>query len=1010
MINMSRNFNGFGMMPYRPQRDVPDYALNKNSGGIDQYGEYLEQTYGDPEFDQKRDDFLQTVSQQEQQTFGGGMNSFAPSITRQPSLGRPMFSGQVIGSPFGGSVGSPSANKSLPSSPYESFFSNFNVPTFFQEGGSVSGPPPTHGPNANGVSNRGMFKNRDSRKKLAQMGGILSSSPELQETAMTFANGGGADLPDYIINVPGLTAEGEYLRISSATLEKLNNAVPEVMANARMVSPVEMVISEGFSSLVANARPGDAVVGTRVNRLRAQRAASDDSLVPMPPEIAQVSSAEDVFAASNAANDARDNRVARSIAAANNEDLTSPAQLRADPLQSNDASVLAAQTGLDDKGRGTLIPSLEEALKFAGTNVPSEPPLSETERLQRQARSMTPMDMSNQDPDFANTVSKADQKRRFEGAAAAAAYSASLMAERGMLNNPLESGIAKAVPTDTDKLLEVASSILSDEQREAIASGKISDRAKALLPEQELFSETNKTGSEELMDLTAQKAGAENYLARKLNNANLASNEVVPSTANDLDDLFKKTIASQQEGTPGGSLPEDGTANYLTRESMAQAQRINVGMILPNGELASSVPYLLDRATGKAYRADGAPITAAEQGTVDKFLATEQGQSQLSAVTEADTAAKESTIASVQQKLIQAVQRNDVEGQIALRKKLKDAEKPTVKVEPPALVTGQEAGKADEAEELSAEISENEKERNRKEQDLEGATLGLGFVPPVPTAPDKSTELLTQLELAKTTGQVEPGSSPLSVTKDVQTTISDAGADAGLGQGFGGDGSIGDLTKDYVKLLKSLLGESDEDKAARKGELFMLMGAALMSGKSSNALTNIGNALQIGAKSAIQDRATRKKREDTIGLKGFEMAADRIAKRDAAQLDLDKEGRAKQAQLDLIEARLDANKDLASYREKLKLINYTSLGEHKGLKDIYDLAEDGYKDPAYDKPEEITLLELFELEARKSKYTQEQIDRFNVYYGRTGSGATDGAEGGGKRTLDDVKKTKKKGV
>ena len=503
--------------------------LNKNSSGIDQYGEYIEQTYGDPEFDQKRDDFLQTVSQQEQQTFGGGMNSFAPSITRQPSLGRPMFqahrSGPVIGSPFGGSVGSPSANKSLPSSPYESFFSNFNAPTFFQEGGSVSGPPPTHGPNANGVSNRGMFKNRDSRKKLAQMGGILSSSPELQETAMTFANGGGADLPDYIINVPGLTAEGEYLRISSATLEKLNNAVPEIMANASMVSPVEMVISEGFSSLVANARPGDEVVGTRVNRLREQRAASDPFRVPMPAEIEQVSSAADVFAGANAVNAARDNRVAR--------------------------SVLAAQTGLDDKGRGTLIPSLEEALKFAGTNVPSEPPLSETERLQRQARSMTPMDMSNQDPDFANTVSKADQKRRFEDAAAAAANSARLMAERGMLNNPLESGIAKAVPTDTDKLLEVASSILSDEQKEAIASGEISDRAKALLLAKN--EQVVESPAEELIKVSAPLpqafTGTEtgNKIADAANAAAVLTGTAKPEDGerNELDDLFKKTIASQ---------------------------------------------------------------------------------------------------------------------------------------------------------------------------------------------------------------------------------------------------------------------------------------------------------------------------------------------------------------------------------------------------------------------------------------------------------------------------------
>jgi len=959
--------------------------LNKNSSGIDQYGEYIEQTYGDPEFDQKRDDFLQTVSQQEQQTFGGGMNSFTPSTGPQPSMGRPMFqlhtSGPVIGSPFGGS-----ANQPLPSSPYETYFPNFNVPTFFQEGGSVSGPPPTHGPDANGVSNRRMFRNRDSRKKLAQMGGILSSSPELQETAMTFANGGGADLPDYIINVPGLTVNNELLRVSSATLEKLNDAVPYLMSRAKMVTPVDILVSEGRGALIQAARPGDELVGTRINRIN---------------EVSGSSQFSQTF-----------------TDAMKSMDLFRDKLKRIDEDRAQEQAILDAQTFLDDKGRGTLIPSLERRLRSAGTNVLSEPPLSETERLQREARSMTPMDMSNQDPDFANTVSKADQKRRFEDAAAAAANSARLMAERGMLNNQLESGIAKAVPTEvdseaerllqaerervlklqalnkmqeptvtpaeelqsvtgsssvlssageaiksllpdefgfqrrqrerrelaedkrfdqtepatkpsTEELLEVASSILSDEQREAIASGEISDRAKALL-----------TG-------TAKPEDGER---------------------NELDDLFKKIIASQQEGTPGGSLPEDGTANYLTPESMAQAQRINVG----------SVPYLLDRATGKAYRADGAPITAAEQGTVDKFLATEQGTSQLAAVTEADAVAKEAKIASVQQALIRAVQSNDVEGQIALREELKNAQEPTVKVEPKALVTGQEAGKADEAEELSAEISENEKERNRKEQDLEGATLGLGFVPPVP---DKSTELLTQLELAKTTGQVEPGSSPLSVTKDVQTTISDAGADAGLGQGFGGDGSIGDLTKDYVKLLKSLLGESDEDKAARKGELFMLMGAALMSGKSSNALTNIGDALQIGAKAAIQDRATRKKRDDTIGLKGFEMAADRIAKRDAQQLALDKEGRDQAAKIKLIDARLAATNDAAEYRFNLENAGYKKMGEYTGLGRLFKTAQDGFTNEGIQKPKGITLLEYFEKLARESNYSQAQIDRYNFYFG-----------------------------
>ena len=207
------------------------------------------------------------------------------------------------------------------------------------------------------------------------------------------------------------------------------------------------------------------------------------------------------------------------------------------------------------------------------------------------------------------------------------------------VSQALESGIAKAVPTSGGRDFDL--------ENEELARIRQSPLFKARQP----MTDVERYGSEELQAVTGE-----------------------------LDDLFKKTIASQQEGTPGGSLPEDGIANYLTPESMAQAQRINVG----------SVPYLLDRATGKAYRADGAPITAAEQGTVDKFLATEQGTSQLSAVTEADAVAKEAKIASVQQDLIEAVQSNDVEGQIALRKELKEAKESTVELEPEPLVTERE--------------------------------------------------------------------------------------------------------------------------------------------------------------------------------------------------------------------------------------------------------------------------------------------------------------------------------
>ena len=92
------NFFGvpsFGRMPYLPQRDVSNPALSKSGDGIDQYGEYLESEYGNAEFDQKRDSFLQEVSQKEQQTFGGGIGGTAPPETIRPAL-------QVINQPFMG--------------------------------------------------------------------------------------------------------------------------------------------------------------------------------------------------------------------------------------------------------------------------------------------------------------------------------------------------------------------------------------------------------------------------------------------------------------------------------------------------------------------------------------------------------------------------------------------------------------------------------------------------------------------------------------------------------------------------------------------------------------------------------------------------------------------------------------------------------------------------------------------------------------------------------------------
>ena len=798
------------------------------------------------------------------------------------------------------------------------------------------------------VLNRGMFKNRDSRNRLAQMGGILSSSPELQETAMTFANGGGADLPDYIINVPGLTAEGEYLRISSATLEKLNNAVPEVMANARMVSPVEMVISEGFSSLVANARPGDAVVGTRVNRLREQRAtdsaaAPDLAPVSIPPDTAEIS-----FPTAST----QDN-----LASINGVDTETVRRIRESDAKRSEAALLESLAPNNAQGQpgGTLGKRYAESdddlrminsQRYIESLIKGDPFSGE----------LSPSQTARNQETLSNTLRREEIAQQREDSTEAGRIMRDAADTRKAFSVPLESGIAKAVPTEVD---DAAERLIRAERLKVL-------KLQALNKMQE----PTVTPAEELQSVTGDGSGA--VVSPILD---------VPAGVVGAKVETAPEVVSEEEGsifdTAGDYMTEfflnpeiQGKINSAIEQSQAataEAVQKRVGKAIASSEDAVQAlgnkdaiaamnarneagPY---RIAGKGFTGDGSEVDV-------KIEADSEGAGTVSAdpLKSAVPIAKTATeVAAAIAGLGPDVLGDDVKG---VSKSVGDADQQLAEDQ----VSAQDSAE-DLLKELSAERATNEQEQ-------------------------RQVEIEEEVDRKVVSPPVTP-----TITPAIKEKITTSGAEAGLGQGFGGDGSIGDLTKDYVKLLKSLLGESDEDKAARKGELFMLMGAALMSGKSSNALTNIGGALQIGAKAAIQDRTTRKKRDDTIGLKGFELAADRIAKRDAAQLDLDKEGRAKQTQLDLIDARLGANKNLASYREKLKLIGYTTMGEHKGLKAIFDLAEKGYGDATFDKPKDITLLELFNLEARKSKYTQEQIDRFNLYYGRTGSGVTDGQEDSG---------------
>ena len=124
------------------------------------------------------------------------------------------------------------------------------------------------------VLNRKMFRNNDARRALSEMGGIVS-----------FVNGGNSEpVQMYVINVPGFTQPGEYLKIREDTLMLLNDTIPHLMSlRDTMVEPAEDL--GGY----VNVKPGDAIVRTRLSNRPGMTTIEDASVLEsgtslLPPE------------------------------------------------------------------------------------------------------------------------------------------------------------------------------------------------------------------------------------------------------------------------------------------------------------------------------------------------------------------------------------------------------------------------------------------------------------------------------------------------------------------------------------------------------------------------------------------------------------------------------------------------------------------------------------------------------------------------------------------------------
>jgi hypothetical protein len=135
-------------------------------------------------------------------------------------------------------------------------------------------PAPTPQTNVAGMPQgiaSGMAQSMAPKTDVAQNTGIASVAP-----VATMASGGilkmglGGDLDAQFIltDIPELGIRaGQFVKVSTETLEGLNNTLPEVMAkHGDKVASVQSYIDDGYRGLASAAREGDALIPTRVKK------------------------------------------------------------------------------------------------------------------------------------------------------------------------------------------------------------------------------------------------------------------------------------------------------------------------------------------------------------------------------------------------------------------------------------------------------------------------------------------------------------------------------------------------------------------------------------------------------------------------------------------------------------------------------------------------------------------------------------------------------------------------
>ena len=711
------------------------------------------------------------------------------------------------------------------------------------------------------VENRKLFANRDARKRLSEMGGIMASSGELMNEVQQFAHGQEVTVEQYVAVIPGIN-NNRPIRLRGDTLERLQDLAPEIMQQAFVM---DSATAKDRGLDVMRLRPGDAFVERQLSS-------------PTPSPVVQ-DSVEDKNFGQRVGDTLRSalqpiGETLRNVGQPIGEEIRAglESSYNNNPLSGNFTAPDIPFRSLEDP-TNPMVSLIESGLKSAGVEDPnaaligqvdpsliaqlSAPPMYDMTKFNRPTSAIEP-DMTALE---ALELQRASDPRSDEGIRARVAESA----QRGMrareiakmLGRPIleildigaglaSAGLLEGTAFASDVMSAFQSGVMGNTQAGEFYAGLATDIKD--LSDEMYYNEGEvlprltaglDKGSTEAELLEQSRKDIESQSLRNMSDAMLANDPSLfaeGSVSERLPDIPESVIQARKEPGPEvsfmGLAEEPGGAPLGSGSS----ETINFTALPEEDVLRSSpsnLPYL-DTSTGVPLTVD----EIAEQLLTERIEAADAGLTNIQEQPDrfpAEDAYQEAQQAEINRILYpeRARKFRAEEERLAGRTEgMTDAEAKAFNEKVRAELESEKA--EDGAQE---QVATTEDDSGRDESLRPRAQPDLGALEKTATNPDLSPEQKSN----KLSDQLFSG----IAGKDVKLSPKDS-------------------VKAYEKLFSEMLGMDDKDAEKEMWHNMAMIGFAIAAGESPSALQNIANGMLAGTKMMKEDRATRQKREDAV--------------------------------------------------------------------------------------------------------------------------------------------------